>query len=107
MDIIFGGRQTGKTQELIRRSARSGHRIVCSDRNEAQRVFSVAQEMELGIPFPVTFAEFRNMVGRGTEIRGYLIDNAEKFIQHVCPGAVIEAITFSVREPERQEVPLG
>mgnify|MGYP001012134399 FL=1 len=58
MKIIYKPRQSGKTLEVIKMSAETGYRIVCHSQSECSRVFHVAQEMGLNIPFPMSIDEF-------------------------------------------------
>jgi len=61
MKIIYKPRQSGKTLEAIKMSAETGCRIVCHSKEECNRVFYMAQEMGLSIPFPMSIDEFVGM----------------------------------------------
>ena len=67
MEIIVSERQTGKTMQLIKKSAESRGYIVVANSQRAVMVFEMARSMNLKIPFPLTFDEFLGQVyfGRG------------------------------------------
>jgi len=58
MKVIYKPRQSGKTLEAIKMSAETGSRIVCHSKEECNRVFYMAQEMGINIPFPMNIDEF-------------------------------------------------
>ena len=94
MEKIITPRGHGKTLQLIKKSASSGNYIVCSNSDEAKRIFSEAVKMGLKIPFPITYREFiRNEYKR--ELSGFLIDNVDLFVKSFT-NVPINAITLSV-----------
>lgn len=97
MEIIIKPHQTGKTQELIRRSAESGAYMVCIHRREALRVVAAAEEMGLRIHFPLTLDEFLQGLYYGRRVKSLLIDNADLFLQAVS-SVPIDAMTISEQE---------
>ena len=56
MTIINKPRMSGKTTELIK-LAYNGRdkRILCHSQEDCRRVFNLAQELEMPIPFPITY----------------------------------------------------
>jgi hypothetical protein len=98
MDIIASGRQTGRTTELIKRSAeaesqRRVNYIITHSHSEAFRISKQAEELGLKIGFPLTFDEFLSRGYAGQNISHFYIDNAEMLIQRLTP-IKIEAITI-------------
>lgn len=79
--LILGDRQSGKTTELIKESARTGAYIVVSCKNEARDVFRLSKELGLNIPYPLTVNE---MIYESPSSyifqKGILIDNLERIL---------------------------
>ncbi|KKN31168.1 hypothetical protein LCGC14_0826770 [marine sediment metagenome] len=94
MDVIVNKRQTGKTTHLIKRSAETWSYIVCHSQEEAGRIYRVAKEMSLNIPFPITFHEFLNKKYHLPGIKGFLIDNADMMLQQLT-SVPVGAITLT------------
>ncbi len=87
-------RGKGKTTELIKKSAKSGDYIVCHRLDEANRIQMEAQEMGLKIPLPITYDEFFKKRYYEKGISGFLIDNADMFLQSLS-NVPINSITVS------------
>lgn len=69
------GRQTGKTTELVKMSAKKDIPILCPNQNSAIRIKVIAKELMLNIPEPITVHDFK----LDCRQRGYLdllIDDA-------------------------------
>lgn len=76
MNIYVGARQSGKTTELIRLSARTGATIAVATYKMAEGIKFKAKLMDLEIPEPVTYAEiFRTY--RYNKTKRYLVDEAQ------------------------------
>lgn len=95
MQIILGRRGSGKTTKLIKLSAETQSYIVCRSQDEAARISSIATEMKLNIPFPLTYSEFiqKQFYARG--IKGFLIDNAEALLQSMAGSVPVNGITMT------------
>lgn len=92
--LILGDRQSGKTTELIKESARTGAYIVVSCRKEAHNVFGSAKELGLNIPFPLTVAEvIYESPSSYIFQKGILIDNLERIIYRLFNYITINAAT--------------
>ena len=96
MKIIAGGRQTGRTTQLIEMAAEAEARgevcyIVCHSQNEAYRIANLARLKELSIGFPLTYSEFIHRRYHSPHIHHIYIDNVEMLIQHlsIVPVAAI------------------
>ena len=102
MKKIIGGRGTGKSTELIRRSADTGKYIVVPTKRRANHLFKQAKDMGINIPYPVTWDEIkREMDGKefyhrqyGTLSLGILIDDVEDLLRYIFVGIPIEGITL-------------
>lgn len=92
--LILGDRQSGKTTELIKESARTGAYIVVSCRKEAHNVFGSAKELGLNIPFPLTVAEvIYESPSSYIFQKGILIDNLERILCRLFNYITINAAT--------------
>lgn len=99
MQVIMGGRRSGKTAELIKKSAESGTYILVSSRARASQIFDQARAMGLAIPFPVTLEEYYRSHGfAGSSIRrdGVYIDNVEDVLRRMLSEVEIKAFTLNV-----------
>lgn len=99
MNIIFDKRRTGKTTELIKLSAETGHYIVTLNNLTANDILNKAKKMNLTIPNPLTYHEFINCSYYGKNINGFLIDDAEMLLQGMS-SYKIHTITMT----DKQEV---
>ena len=104
MQIILRARGTGRTQELTRLCAEAEARgevsyIVCSNHEEAGRIFREAQSLELPIALPITFYEFITNHYAGHNIKNFFIDNADQLLQYMT-SVSIQAVTMEQTEEE-------
>lgn len=82
MNIYVGARQSGKTTELIRLSARTGATIAVATYQMAEDIKFKAKLMDLEIPEPVTYAEiFRTY--RYNKTKQYLVDEAQMLLRQL------------------------
>ena len=51
--IIQGDRQSGRTTELIKESAKTGYPIICSSKQVRSRIKKRAEELNIQIPEPI------------------------------------------------------
>lgn len=93
--LIFGDRQSGKTTELIKESARTGAYIVVSCKSEARDVFRLAKKLGLNMPYPLTVSE---MIYESPSSyvfqKGILIDNLERILCYLFDYITIHAATI-------------
>ena len=115
MQMIMGGRRSGKTAELIKRSAESGIYIMVSSRARASQIADQARSMGLDIPFPVTLEEYYKSRGfAGSSIRrdGVYIDDVEAVLRRMLPEIEVKTFTCTIDQdtvmlsdwPRRREV---
>jgi len=95
MILIVGGRGSGKTTKLIKKSSHSGSLIVCRSLFEARDIIRQAKELGFSIPEPISYDQLlkANLVKKD---QGVLIDNAESFIRYAA-RARVDAIVFTDR----------
>ena len=99
-ELILGSRGSGKSTELIKRSAEEGLYILTSTRKQAEYLVEQAKKMGYNIPFPVTWEEFVESHFRGSCIRrdGLLIDDAENLLPYIFKGIPVKAVTWTKSE---------
>jgi hypothetical protein len=96
--LIVGGRQSGRTTELIKMAAEAEANgavsyIVCHSHNEAYRISQEARRMGLRIGFPITYDEF--LIGSHSRfIKKFYIDNVEMLLQRLAGHVEVDAITL-------------
>ena len=96
MKKIIGGRGTGKSTELIRRSADTGNYIVVPNKRRANHLFKQAKDMGINIPYPVTWDEIKHGIdGKSRLSLGILIDDVEDLLRYIFIGIHIEGITLT------------
>lgn len=106
MKIIYGGRCSGKTTRLIEESHKDGGYIVCMSKRECSRIFHMAKEMKLSIPFPMTYMELCEGDFYGKGIESFHIDNVEYFLYWMCKEVSLKTITFTpFGSIEKLEIP--
>lgn len=88
-------RAGGKTTEMINEAAaHPGTYIVTCNRDEVSRVFEEARKMGKSIAFPLTYDEFLGRRFHGPGIGGFVIDNVDQLLRHMCCGIPLLAASF-------------
>lgn len=78
MKKIISGRQTGKTEKLIRLSAETKTPIVTKDLNTAMNIMKKAKKLELDIPRPIDINSIMDERVNGYQLpTGIIVDDAE------------------------------
>lgn len=95
MNVVIKKPRGGKTTELIKLSSQSHAYIVCMNTQESARIQRQAQEMNLKIPFPITFDEFLQGKFYKAGVKGFLIDNVELLLQSIGRGVPVLACSLS------------
>lgn len=97
MLVIRGGRQSGKSFELIKMSAETGTYILVSTRQRALQLTRQAKEMGLHIPFPVTLDELLACRFHGSSIikQGLFIDDVDDVLGSILAPIEIKAVTYT------------
>lgn len=96
-DLILGSRNSGKTTELIKKSASEGLYILVPTKAQAKCIFDQACLMGYDIPFPVTWAEFQKCHFRDSciKIDGLLIDEVGLLLSYIFNGIPIKTVTWT------------
>lgn len=94
MNVMYRKPQTGKTTELIKKSAKDGGYICCFSEEMAGRIFKQAHDMGLIIPYPITHADLLDKRYYEKGIGKIYIDNAEYLIQRIAQGVKVDMIVF-------------
>jgi len=95
MEAIVQDRYTGKTTELIKRSAKSQNYIVCRN---PHHVADEARKLDLKIPFPLSYDEWIERKYFGRNITGFLIDDIDAMLNYMSYGTPVNAFTISPKE---------
>ena len=88
MKKIISPTASGKTTELIKISSKLWHYIICRNSVARESIVQQAKEMGLDIPFPITYRESQVTETKGKWVKGYLLDDADEFLQTVFKGKV-------------------
>jgi hypothetical protein len=94
VEIIYREPRTGKTTELIKKCAEKGGYIVCLDENRANMIAEMARNMNVKIPFPLTFHELITNRYYARGIRKVYIDNADELIRSIAVGVEVDTIVM-------------
>lgn len=96
-DIIVGSRGSGKSTELLKKSADENVYILTGNRSQAQDLVNKARELGLTIPFPVTWEDYVKGRLQGTYIQkdGVLIDEASHILSRALQGIPVKAVTWT------------
>lgn len=97
MKIIHTPRQGGKTIQTIKLASETGGYIVCFSRIEAERVFKVANELDIRIRMPITWEEFIENRGAWPNLK-YHIDNIELCLERLPKQVASISITTEDEE---------
>lgn len=83
MNKIIMKRQSGKTTNIIKRSAETGYQIVVSNLVESNRIITEAVRMGIEIPTPVPVGEIIHD-NRGRRYDKFIVDNIDDVFDAVC-----------------------
>lgn len=100
MEIIYGARASGKTTVCIKISAKTGHRIVCLNKETCSDLMLSAKQLGLIIPEPMTYREFISGKQVDANTSGLIMDNADQFFNFITRP--VSVITVS-EKPESVE----
>jgi hypothetical protein len=103
MKLIIKNHGGGKTIEAIKLAIKENLYIVAANEKECYRIFSIVQSMGLNINFPITYSELINAFYHKPGIKGFIIDEAERFIEYVVKSDKIKYITLT-KENEVHDV---
>ena len=95
-EYIIGERRSGKTTELIRRSAETGAYILVANKSTASLVFKQAKMNDYDIPYPITIDEVLSCtIDRSVWLKGILIDELDMILSRLLVEVPIHAVTIT------------
>lgn len=106
MKIIIGGRQTGKTTQLIKEAAEVDGFIVAWSRERAAQIFNMAEDLGIHIRNPISLHDLMRCRLAGSYITTLYIDDAERMLSQIMYESTggrghVEAITVNLAELDR------
>lgn len=98
-EYIIGERRSGKTTELIRRSAETGAYILVANKSTASLIFKQAKMNDYDIPYPITINEvLSGNISNYVMSKGILIDELDIILSGLFNGVPIRAATITKRK---------
>lgn len=90
MQCFVGGRQTGKTWQLICLSHDTGYPIVTRTANTAKRIEQMARRAGKTIPKPICYASREMLIGSPMR-RNVLVDESQGILEDVLNAHIVAA----------------
>jgi hypothetical protein len=86
MQVIVGGRQSGKSTDIVALAAQHHAYIVVPTRADAVRLWNTVREQSPPpSPMPISWSEFIKMSAhRGRRISCFVIDDLDRCLQQMC-----------------------
>lgn len=98
-EYIIGERCSGKTTELIKRSAETGAYILVATKNMASIVSTQAKKAGYNIPYPITIDDLLACnISSTVRSKGVLIDELDLILSYLCDGVSVHAVTITKRK---------
>lgn len=97
MQIIQGGRGSGKTYSLVCLSHLSGYPILVRTKNDKENVKLMAEQLGFTIPEPIVFRSKQDY--RAIRTTKVLVDNVDMWLSAILSehfGSEIAAITMNI-----------
>lgn len=95
-EYIIGERRSGKTTELIRRSAETGAYILVANKYTASLIFKQAKLNDYDIPYPITIVDvLSRTINKSVRSKGILIDELDMILSGLFDGVPIHAATIT------------
>ena len=95
-EYIIGERQSGKTTELIKRSAETGAYILVANKHMASLVYMQAKTNGYDIPYPITIDDMISVnISSDIRSKGVLIDELDMVLPGLCDDVPIHAVTIT------------
>lgn len=95
-EYIIGERQSGKTTELIRRSAETGAYILVANKSTASLIFKQAKMNGYDIPYPITIDDMLSCtINKSVWVKGILIDELDMILSELLDRVPIRAATIT------------
>lgn len=98
--IFLGRRGSGKTTELIKKSAETGIYILVLNETRRKYIFEKARGLGYDIPNPVTLDDYFRCKFRGSYIeqQGVLIDEVEDILKSIFKHIPIRGMTITTQD---------
>jgi hypothetical protein len=93
MKIITGGRQKGKTTNLLMRCAAENITMVVESESHVKVIVQRADELNLKIQKPCTHREFIFGQKNGMKFDKVVIDDIYRFLQTAYPDVIIDSVS--------------
>lgn len=103
MIVIAGKQNSGKTDALIEIAGKEFAYIVVADHRRATAVERRAQELNVKIPFPLTYDEFRRGEYFGRGVRAFVIDDVDDLVRSMAGNVPVLAISATETDAEENE----
>lgn len=100
MELIVGTKQSGKSSKLIKYAHKNDLQIVCQDKRACENMEALANKLNMKIRYPLTYGDLLAQNYYGYNLRGLVIDNAEKLLQALSPNLNIFAVTFNIEDSD-------
>ena len=97
MEIILSPDGSGKTLELIKRSAEEGSTIICRSFPDIERIINISETLGFNIPTPIYYETLINksrILTKEEKRKGILIDDVD-CILNMLFSPCIKAVVFS------------
>ena len=98
-EYIIGERRSGKTTELIKRSAETGAYILVANKHMASLVSTQAKMNGYAIPYPITIDDMISVnISSDIRSKGVLIDELDMVLPGLCDDVPIHAVSITKRD---------
>lgn len=98
-EYIIGEHQSGKTTELIRRSAETRAYILVANKSTASLIFKQAKMNGYDIPYPIAIVDvLSRTINKSVWSKGILIDELDIILSGLFDGIPIHAVTITQRK---------
>lgn len=93
MNVIYQGRGTGKTTQIIKTSAKGQIPILCHSKMKQKYIIERANELNLNIPEPIIFSfESYEAIKDKQHV---LIDDIDLFLNNIFPKYSIKSVSVT------------
>ena len=98
--LFLGKRGSGKTTELIKKSAETGIYIMVLNEKRRKYIFEQAMKLGYNIPNPVTVDDYFRCKFQGSYIQkdGVYVDEVEDILKHIFNGIPIRGMTLTTQD---------
>lgn len=93
MNLTIMPRNTGKTRNLLEKSALTGDTIVCANLKMVEHLKEYALKLQLVIPEPISYSRLIGTGLRGKRFNGFMIDDLDCFLLYITNGMPITEMT--------------